>query len=299
VGERVSGGLWTILLASGHEPGLAGMVPQIDGLSLPLQYCARSGEEAPLSTAMRLAQTMSGLERTVVVVRRAHRPFWFDRVVDLQPENVLVEPTWRGEGTSLLRALTHVARVDPQATVLVVPAWLRHPEAGLTLRGWRRLIEVAHARQRPVLLTAPQDGTAVGSRWEVVPRTSGGTTRTALRLIEASRPGALPWSGIIASALPSLMARFERAVGHLLTELFAAAAAKPFPAADTAIELAYRARPWATERQTIDLVADVLTRDVRGMWLLTDHAGAALDLRRDRETPPAGSRRTPRGAKRP
>lgn len=299
VAEDVPGRCWTVLLASGHDPGRPGAVPHVDGLSLPLQFCPRNGELAPLSTALRLARVVTGAERTVVTVRRAHRPFWFDCVGDLVPENVLVEPTWRGEGTSLLRALTHIAQVDPDATVLVVPAWLRHPPPTFTLRGWRRLLEVARARRRPVLLTGPQGGSAVASRWEVVPRAGGGTTRGALRLIEGSRPGALPWPGILASAATALMARFQRAVGQPFTDVFAAAAATRAPRAASAIELAYGAHPWTAERASIDLVGDVLTRDLQGLWLLADHAGAALDLRREGAGSTSASRQLARLDKRP
>ena len=112
---------WVILLAAGSGRRVRQLNCEPDGVEVPKQFYAWGGAESMLQWALKRAFGVVPPERTVAVVARQHRRWWKDQLLELPPENVLVQPRNRGTSAGILFPVMEILRRDRHATVAVMP----------------------------------------------------------------------------------------------------------------------------------------------------------------------------------
>jgi len=105
--------VWVIVLADGDGA---------EGVSTPRQYRLLNGGPSQLQKLLQRAANLVPRERIVVVVNRAHRRCWEAQLSGSNSWGAVVQPEHRGTGFSVLLPLLVIARVDPTAMVVVLPA---------------------------------------------------------------------------------------------------------------------------------------------------------------------------------
>lgn len=114
--------LWTIVLAGGSGSRLRHLTSAGDGPSIPKQYCSVNGGPSLVRQSLNRARSLSGAERTVVVVSAEHRRWWSKEVGGLPTRNIIVQPCNRGTACGLMLPTMQILPRDPDATVVVLPS---------------------------------------------------------------------------------------------------------------------------------------------------------------------------------
>lgn len=159
--SAVSRERWAIVLAAGEGSRLRSLTAGFGGHAVPKQFCSLTGGESLLRRAIRRAERSVPAERVMVVVAAQHRSWWRPEVVDLPPENVLVQPHNRGTAAGILFALRHVAGRGAGGDVAVLPSdhWVER-EWTLQAALEQAFRALAHLPDRLLLLgmtpTAPE-----------------------------------------------------------------------------------------------------------------------------------------------
>jgi mannose-1-phosphate guanylyltransferase len=110
------------VLAGGDGTRLRGLTRQLTGDDRPKQFCAVLGGPTLLeATRRRLARAVSP-RRTLFSLARAHERYFRPALAGVDPATLVVQPANRGTAPAVLYAIERIARVDPQATVVVLPS---------------------------------------------------------------------------------------------------------------------------------------------------------------------------------
>jgi mannose-1-phosphate guanylyltransferase len=113
---------WGIVLAGGEGRRLQSLTRDEQGRVVPKQFCSFLGTQSLLRSAIdRMAEVVER-QRIIVVVAASHRRWWQRELVDIEPENILVQPVNRGTACGVLLPLAHLAARDPEARVVVAPS---------------------------------------------------------------------------------------------------------------------------------------------------------------------------------
>jgi mannose-1-phosphate guanylyltransferase len=113
---------WVLVLAGGEGTRLQDLTREITGAPIPKQYCRLLGEHSLLEATLERARHFAPLERTAVVVNRAHLELGAPQLLQLPRENIFVQPCNRDTGPGLVYSLWCLARMVPYATVVVLPS---------------------------------------------------------------------------------------------------------------------------------------------------------------------------------
>ena len=224
-----STGTWAIVLAGGDGSRLRHLTTTRSGVTVPKQFCSLSGGPSLLRQTIERAAALVPRDQIVVIVSEAHRAFWHDELVDLPPENVVVQPENRGTASGILLPALRIRRDDPEAEVLVLPSD-HHVEDEAILRGSFRaaLRDLREDPTRIVLLGITPDSADSQYGWIVPGPALRGDTRAIELFVEkppAERAsqlfarGALWSSFLFACRVSSLMEAFELSEPHLLRAL--------------------------------------------------------------------------------
>jgi len=211
--------IWSIVLAGGEGSRLSHLTGGSDGRAVPKQYCSVRSSLSLLHQALRRGHDVAGPEHTVVVVSADHRCWWTTELIDVPPENVIVQPCNRGTACGLMLPLLHILIRDPEATVITLPSdHVVGDEATL-----RQAITTAaaHAQRNPtqlVLLGIGADRPDTGLGWIETSADDGHPVRTVSQFVEKPtraqaeallRNGALWNSFIFAMSAHGLYTLFE------------------------------------------------------------------------------------------
>jgi mannose-1-phosphate guanylyltransferase len=117
-----TGNLWSIVLAGGEGSRVSHLTEGAEGRPIPKQYCSVRGEISLLQQALQRGQAIAGRERTLTVVAADHRCWWTTELLDLPPENIVVQPCNRGTACGLMLPLMQILARDDDATLVVLPS---------------------------------------------------------------------------------------------------------------------------------------------------------------------------------
>lgn len=113
---------WVIVLTSSVSRRLRALTRDGDGRDVPKVFCSLRGGRTLFGDALVRASALASPERVLPVLCAADERWWRGEVRELPPANVLVEPSERGDGASVLRATIHALQRDPEANVVVLRA---------------------------------------------------------------------------------------------------------------------------------------------------------------------------------
>jgi len=166
--SRITGKLWSIVLASGDNSRLRALIQRWLGHSRPKQYCAFFGERSLFQHALDRAATFCEPDAIMTVVSRDARPLAWPQFDGRGIGTMLTEPKHVGTVAELYLSLTYVRAKDPYSTVMVYPSdHFVYPEH-LFLETVQRAVSAAEELpNRVVLLGVSPDRLELDYEWMV------------------------------------------------------------------------------------------------------------------------------------
>ncbi|MGH2358539.1 MAG: sugar phosphate nucleotidyltransferase, partial [Candidatus Limnocylindria bacterium] len=113
---------WALILAGGDGTRLRPLTRQIAGDSRPKQFCPLVDGETLLDRTRRRTDLLTTFDRQLIVVTRAHEPYYRYLAEELAPGRLVVQPANRGTGPGLLYPLLRLTELAGDAPVAVFPA---------------------------------------------------------------------------------------------------------------------------------------------------------------------------------
>ena len=113
---------WALVLAGGDGTRLAALTRDGLGNQVPKQFCSLSGGQALVQDAVQRARHVAPRERTCVIVAEQHQRYWRRQLQELGSGNVIQQPRNLGTAVGIALAVLHIARRDPLARIVFLPA---------------------------------------------------------------------------------------------------------------------------------------------------------------------------------
>jgi mannose-1-phosphate guanylyltransferase len=123
--QAVKGGLdapWALVLAAGEGSRLRALTTTESGVPVPKQFCSLLGERSLLDDTILRAQRIVPRQRVCAIVAAHHRSWWNEPLMQLQHENVIVQPRNRGTATGILLPLLHIVERVRDARIVILPS---------------------------------------------------------------------------------------------------------------------------------------------------------------------------------
>jgi mannose-1-phosphate guanylyltransferase len=134
-----------LVLAGGEGSRLQGLTRNVHGVVVPKQFCSLQGGPSLLQEALQRAATVASMQRVSTVVAAQHRQWWTSMLGILRPRNIFVQPHNRGTAHGILMPLLRIAEMDPDATVVLLPADHHLRNEDIMVESLREAAELANA----------------------------------------------------------------------------------------------------------------------------------------------------------
>jgi mannose-1-phosphate guanylyltransferase len=113
---------WAVVLAAGEGRRLKGLTTTAAGESIPKQFCSINSRECLLELALERATAVANSEQICTIVAAQHRRWWQQPLKRMPSRNIFVQPENKGTAIGAALSLLHIERVNPNATVVLLPA---------------------------------------------------------------------------------------------------------------------------------------------------------------------------------
>ena len=239
---------WGVILAGGDGKRLLPLTRKLSGDDRPKQFCALTGGETLLDQTLRRVLPLITDRQTLLLLTQTHERFYAGQLASVAHERLLVQPSNHGTAPAIAYSLTHIDRIDSDATVAFFPS--DHHFANNQAFADHMELAFTHAEMDPervILLgiqpDAPEEsygwiepGASLGPVSEVRTFWEKPNRRMAARLM---RRGCL-WNSFVMvgraraflamlrRTLPELLSSFDRLQGSPLREVYAAIPATNF-----------------------------------------------------------------------
>ena len=261
---------WALVLAAGEGSRLRGLTRDERGVAIPKQFCSLQGGPCLLQEALQRAAAVAPLQRICTVVAEQHRQWWTPVLSYLPEENVIAQPQNRGTAHGILLPLLRIAKRDPEAIVVLLPAdhYLRDEEA--MAQSLRRAADLASSDRGSIYLLGIAPEEADAELGYIVPSSPAQQDAAGvLRFIEkpnAARAQALLDQGALWNAF--IMAASVRALLGLFDNRFTATIAAMRGFEGAGLESLYQ------KLENVDFSRDVLQgKESRLKVLTVPHCG--------------------------
>jgi len=146
---------WAIVLAGGEGVRLRGLTRLICGDDRPKQFCSVLGECTLLEHARRRAERSIRPEQILFALTKAHRDYYLPDLAHRVCHRV-VQPCNRGTAPPILYSLLHIAQIDPDAIVAVLPCDHYYSDENAFTRALESSFETAAMKPGTVVLLGAQ-----------------------------------------------------------------------------------------------------------------------------------------------
>jgi mannose-1-phosphate guanylyltransferase len=113
---------WAVILAGGDGLRLRPLTERLAGDARPKQFCRLFGGATLLEQTRRRANLIIRDDRQLVVVNRAHAPYYADLARELLPGRLVVQPDNRGTAPAILLAALGLQSLVGDAPLVVLPS---------------------------------------------------------------------------------------------------------------------------------------------------------------------------------
>ena len=113
---------WALILAGGDGTRLRSLTRQISGDQRPKQFCPLVEGESLLDRTRRRVDLVARLDQQVVVVTRAHEPYYRYLQRDLAPDRLVVQPVNRGTAAGILYPLLRIRQLAGNVPLVIFPS---------------------------------------------------------------------------------------------------------------------------------------------------------------------------------
>jgi mannose-1-phosphate guanylyltransferase len=113
---------WAVILAGGDGTRLRPLTQRLTGDARPKQFCRLFGGQTLLDQTRQRADLIIRPDRQIVVVTRAHAPYFGDLERELFPGRLLVQPENRGTGPAIMLAAMAVRGLAGDAPIVILPS---------------------------------------------------------------------------------------------------------------------------------------------------------------------------------
>jgi mannose-1-phosphate guanylyltransferase len=222
---------WALVLAGGDGSRLRALTTAPCGSAVPKQFCSLHGGQSLLEDAFDRAAAITDAPHIATILAYQHRQWWaeIERVAQLSPGNVIVQPRNRGTAIGVLYSLLHLQVRDPHAQVVLLPAdHYVSDEPALHGALLRALEHTRRDQMHPVLLGVEPDEIDCELGYILPGRPDGRGGRKVARFIEkpdATRAGQIITAGglwnsfIITASAHALIDLFLPRFAPLVTEM--------------------------------------------------------------------------------
>ena len=143
---------WALLLAGGDGRRLRPLTRQIAGDPRPKQFCPIFDGETLLDRTRRRADLLTRSDHHVVVVTRAHEPYYAGLATDLAPDRLVVQPRNAGTAPGIIYPLLRMRQLAGNVVVAVFPSDHYVSDDGPFITAVMHGADVARARAECVVL---------------------------------------------------------------------------------------------------------------------------------------------------
>jgi len=235
-----------VVLAGGSGRRLAALTERLFGSPTPKQYCAFGGRRTLIQETLARLIPLVPPHRIAVVVQESHEAVARSQLAMFPGATLLPQPSDRGTGPGLLRALVHIVGRDPEALVVVTPSDHGVGSREAYLKGIAEAVEAVGSASA-VLLGVEAHEARTDYGWIVPgPEILPGVRRIAA-FVEKPGPveaaalhacGGLFSTMVLVARVRALLGLFERSRPGLVA-LFRPLAALPTPARTIHLRRAY------------------------------------------------------------
>lgn len=157
---------WGVILAGGDGKRLLPLTRTITGDDRPKQFCSVMGDGTLLQQTRRRISKLVPPQRTLLVLTKAHEPFYSDHATGIPQSGMLIQPCNRGTAPAIVYSLLNLREMDPEAIVAFFPsdhhfsddeAFASHMEAAYAA--------AASLLEHVILLGIPPDSPEVEYGW--------------------------------------------------------------------------------------------------------------------------------------
>lgn len=224
--------MWGMVLAGGGGTRLRPLTRRIAGDERPKQFCRVLSGETLVEQTLRRTARLLALERTLVVVVRAHEPFYAPLLAHLPADHLVVQPENRGTAPAVLYGLLRLGTLAPKGPVAILPSDHFVSDDDVFMAHVKEAFDVVRTREDLVVLLGIEPDTAeVEYGWiepgEPIAGPWASQVYRVHRFWEKPSPALTPtlrgrgclWSSFVMVAYPSaLIALIRSAVPALFDE---------------------------------------------------------------------------------
>jgi mannose-1-phosphate guanylyltransferase len=143
---------WALVLAGGDGSRLHRLTRNGQGVVVPKQFCSLRGGASLIQDTLQRAAAVAPLQQVCAVVAEQHRGWWTPMLSSLPDENIIVQPLNRGTAYGILLPLLRIARRDPDATLVLLPADHYLRDELIMAKSLRQVAEFAKSDRESIYL---------------------------------------------------------------------------------------------------------------------------------------------------
>lgn len=146
---------WGVILAGGDGVRLRLLTRFVSGDDRPKQFCPLLGKHTLLQEARQRAERSICPDRILYSLTQAHQDYYLHDLGD-RPSQRVIQPCNKGTAPAILYTLLHIAQMDPNAIVAILPSDHYYSRENVFTSALESAFAVAEARSGSIVLLGAQ-----------------------------------------------------------------------------------------------------------------------------------------------